>query len=425
MRIKVGKVPGKKSKKVLDQLRKLNGGFTGVYPFVHAHKGVGCYFSDIDGNVFLDFASQIASNPLGYNHPALNKVVQNYSKHPVKYGGQDFTIPEHLDMLKTLLGITPNKLNAAFLINSGAEAVENAIKVALHNQPAARFGVSFMGGFHGRTLGALSCTDSKAVQKKDFWTFPMHRLPFNEDAVCSFERLLLQEADASNIGFVIVEAVQGEGGYRVANKKWYSKVRKMCAKNNIPFIADEVQAGVGRTGKWWAHQHMGVVPDIMSCAKALQVGATVSKRSWFPASGAMSSTWGAGHSLDLAMGMATVNIIKKERLLARNTKMGKYLRSRLVDAGFLGVRGLGLMCAFDLPSVKIRDDFIVGMLQAGVVVLGCGMRSVRVIPPYVVSSKDIDVFVEVARAVFRKVSSRGFSHKGEICKYADCGRVRN
>lgn len=430
MRPRVSSVPGPQSKKIIDQLRTLNGGFFSVYPFVHAHTGSGCYFSDVDGNVFLDFASQVAANPLGYNHPVHLRVLKQYTKTPIKYAGQDFPIPEHLALLKTLLRTTPAPLNAAFLSNSGAEAVENALKIALHNQPTARYGVSFMSAFHGRSLGALSCTDTKAIYKKDFWTFPMQRLPFSADAPVALERLLTQEGDASNVGFVIVEPIQGEGGYRIADPSWFSRVRQICKKNHIPFIADEVQCGMGRTGTWWAFEQMGITPDIFSSAKALQVGATVAARKIFPESGAISCTWGGGHTLDLALGVATLATIQQEKLLTANKKNGALLLRGLQELAvqypiLQHARGLGLMVAFDLPSTAMRNDVVMQLLKSGIVVLGCGPQSIRLIPPYIVTQKEIDLFLAHLEDALRLCSRKEFSHRGHICDFVHCGnRVR-
>ena len=423
--ISVKKIPGVKSRRILDSMRKLNGGFD-PYPFVHSGEGKGCYFQDVDGNVFLDFASQIASNPLGYNHPALLRVLKDYSKQtPIKYAGQDFYVKEHKVFLEQLVSVVPKHMNMGFLINSGAEAVENAIKLALRYKKTAKFGVSFQSAFHGRTLGALSCTNSKNIQKKNFFTFPMHRLPYSDKSVAAFERILTNEATADEIGFVIMEPVQGEGGYHVAGS-WAKKIQSICRKNAIPFITDEVQAGMGRTGKWWSHQHLGLKPDIMTSAKALQVGAVVSSKKFFALPpGSISSTWGGGHVLDLAMGIETINVIKKKKLLSHITRMGTYLRKRLHEFNVThcdldNIRGLGLMNAFDLPSKKVRDAFVMQMLKSGVVLLGCGERGVRLIPPYIVTKKEIDVFMSVMEKHLKPVCGMSFKHTGEIKKYLHC-----
>src|SRR3989344_874392 len=212
------KIPGPKAVKLLSKLRKLNGGYSDPYPCVYSGEGNGCYFKDMDGNLFLDFASQISSCPLGYDNKELNDILKKYKKYPVKYAGQDFVIEEHALLLEELLSITPKGLNQAFLVNSGAEAVENCIKIALRKQKQAKYGISFTSSFHGRTLGALSCTNSKSIQKKNFFQIPMKRLPYSLDAIDELNRILKQESSPKEIGFIIIEAVQGEGGYNIAPK---------------------------------------------------------------------------------------------------------------------------------------------------------------------------------------------------------------
>ncbi len=401
MQAKVSRVPGPKSQKVLGELRKRNGGWCMPLPFVHSGEGQGCYFRDIDGNTFLDFASQIASNPLGYNHPDMVRTAREHSKTtPIKYAGQDFTVPEHLDMVDELLRISPG--NAAFLVNSGAEAVENCLKSAMRAH-GGLYGVSFEMAFHGRTLGALSCTNSKLVHKTGFWTFPMHRLPFSGSAPVALEELVRREGGAENCAFVIVEPVQGEGGYRVATSAMMKGIRKVTKGMGIPLIVDEVQSGLGRTGKWWAHEHFGITPDLMSAGKSLQVGAAIAGRKWFPKEpSSISSTWGGGSRMDLALGIQTIRTIKKGRLLSRCTRMGKYIVKQLQELGeehnrIIAPRGLGLMCAFDLPDKKGRDALVERMMRNGLVTLGAGHDSIRLIPPYIVGEKEADEAVAIIR----------------------------
>src|SRR3989344_4692968 len=374
-----------KTKIVLDKLNQLNGANSSVYPYIHSGKGEGCYFEDIDGNIFLDFASQIASNPLGYNHPELVNVVKKYRTHPIKYAGQDFGIEEHARLLETLLSITPKPLNAAFLINSGAEAVENSIKICLRNRPTAKYGISFTHAFHGRTLGALSATNTKTVHKKSYWTVPMQRLPYNETAIEQLQDTITREGGAENVGYVIAETIQGEGGYNIPTKKMIKSVHTICKDNKIPYIADEVQSGMGRTGEWWAYQHFDIIPDVFSTAKALQVAATVSKKSYFPEEGAISSTWGGGHSIDLALGAATINTIKKEKLLDNVKKQGHYLKQ-------------------------------------GLVTVGCGTTGIRLIPPYIITHKEIDEAINILEQAIKKCIHQGFRHTGNICNYVTCGQ---
>jgi 4-aminobutyrate aminotransferase len=418
-------VPGPKSFRILRGLKAKNGGWSVSYPLVFSGRGHGPYCEDLDGNVFLDFASQIAANPLGYNHPEMLEVAKAYlGRFPLKFAGQDFAVAEHLGMLEDLTGISPEGLDTAFLINSGAEAVENAIKLCMRKRPGTKFGISMASGWHGRTLGALSLTNSNRVHKKGYMRLPMMRLPYDERAGEGLERIIRAEAGPEEIGFIIIEHVQGEGGYNIAPKRMVSGLRKIASENGIPYISDEVQAGMGRTGKWWAFEHYGIVPDVFTCAKALQVGAVVSSKRMFPGEpGAISSTWGGGHILDLAMGMKTIEIIKREKLLQKNASKGAYMLSALEDMkGISGARGLGLMLAFDAATPVLRDDIVAECARNGLLLLGCGKRSVRIIPPYVAEQEDMDRGIEILGAAVKRCSARGFSHKGPICDFIHCGR---
>lgn len=412
-------LPGKKSNIYLNKLSKVNAGFSGTYPYIHSGKGQGCYFQDLDGNIFLDFASQVASNPLGYNNKQLIQVIKKYSKQqPIKYAGQDFPVKEHADLLEELLKITPKNFNAGFLSNSGAEAVENCLKLALRKQKQAKYGISFEGAFHGRTLGALSCTNSKAIQKKNFFSIPMERLPYNESAIDKLNSMIKHELSSKEIGFIIVECTQGEGGYNVAPVKLIKKLREFTKIHDIPLICDEVQSGLGRTGKWWCYEHYGITPDLMSSAKALQVGASLCNKSLIPEHGSISSTWGGGHLIDLAVGLETIKIIKKKNLLNNINSMGNYLIKGLNQIKNIeNIRGRGLMLAFDLKTKNERNNFVIEALKNGLVVLGCGERGVRLIPPYIVSKTEINQALEI----IDKSTKNKIIHKGQICNYLDCG----
>ena len=415
-------VPGPRSARVLEGLRKRNGGWGVPHPLVFSGKGEGAYCQDIDGNVFLDFASQVASNPLGYNYPELLDVIEQCRQFPVKFAGQDFSVQEHLEFIEVLLGVSPRGMDAAFIVNSGAEAVENAIKVCFRGRPTAKLGVSMEGAFHGRTLGALSLTNSKRVQKEGYPRLPALRLPFTEGAGAALERVLEQEAGSQEIGFVILECVQGEGGYNIAPKKLVKDLRAITREHGIPLVCDEVQAGLGRTGEWWSFQHYGIVPDLFTSAKALQVGAVVSSRKMFPGeAGALSSTWGGGHVIDLALGLKTIQIIRKRRLLESNIRLGKYCLKRLGELPVSGVRGLGLMAAFDLPTNKVRDDVVIECAKNGLLVLGCGTRGIRIIPSYTVQKEDLDAGFRIIGKAVRTCLKKGFRHRGQICQFMHCG----
>lgn len=416
-------IPGPKSSRILGKLEKKNGGWGVPYPLVFAKgKGKGVYCGDIDGNVFLDFACQIASNPLGYNHPGLVGVVKKYAKyHPVKYAGQDFTVEGHLELIEELISISPKGMNAAFIVNSGAEAVENAIKICMRRRPKKKFSVSVSGAFHGRTLGALSLHHSNPLHRKGYVLEPNIEIPFGESAGEALDKIINKHG-AGAVSFVILEHMQGEGGYRIPPMKMVKGLRRITKKHGIPYIADEVQAGMGRTGRWWAFEHYGIKPDVFSSAKALQVGACVANKNMFPKeAGAISSTWGGGPIIDMALGVKTIEIIKKEKLLERNRKMGDYIMKNLNDLDLEEVRGGGLMIAFDLPNKKTRDNVIVECVREGLLVLGTGEKSIRVIPPYIIREEEADEGLAVIEKAVKAVSKKGFKHRGKICDYMGCG----
>ncbi len=422
MRAKVTNLPGPKSKKVLDKIKSLNGGWALPLPMVFK-SGEGSYFNDLDGNVFLDFASQIATNPLGYNHPAMREVLKDYHRTPIKLAGQDFTVEEHVSMLEELIKISPNGMNAAFLTNSGAEAVENAIKSAMR-RCKGYYGVSSESAFHGRTLGALSCTNSKIVHSAGYWQFPMHRIPFDESAPVLLEELIKREGGAENASFVIVEAVQGEGGYNIAPKSMMKGLRKVTRDNNVCLICDEVQSGLGRTGEWWAFEHYGIKPDLFTSAKALQVGATVGNKNMFPPEpSAISSTWGGGSMIDLATGVAIIKTIKRERLLNKCKSRGKYLLKQLNELcanhfNVTNARGLGLMCAFDLPDKQSRDHLAEHLLKNGLVALGAGHSTIRLIPPYTISEEEIDEAIQIIDSSLKQIHKEKAPKKPSAMEHA-------
>ena len=251
------------------------------------------------------------------------------------------------------------------------------------------------------------------------------RLDYNESAGEQLERILEREAAPEEIGFIILEHVQGEGGYHPAPRKMVEDLRAIAKKNGIPYIADEVQAGMGRTGKWWAYEHYGIAPDVYSSAKALQVGAVVSRKEMFPNEpGAISSTWGGGHVLDLALSMKTIETIKKQKLLSKNAKLGKYMLKRLNEIETISAqRGLGLMLAFDMSNKTARDHMVIECARKGLLVLGCARKSVRIIPPYVTSEEDAERGLDIIEEVSRKIKAKGFAPTGKICTFMQCSHT--
>jgi len=394
------KLPGPNVATALKRIEKYIGLFDPSHQFVYGGKGKGVYCEDLDENVFMDWASQIACQPLGYNHPRMLEVSKKYSnKNPLKLAGHDYYSTEHMELIEEMASILPQELQSVFLINSGAEAVENAIKIAYRRKPSAKIGISVQGAFHGRTLGALSCTNSKIVQKKNYPEIPMRRITLNN--VEELNRLLKYDVDPENVAYVIAEAIQGEGGYRFADKQWLQDLRRITQAHNILLILDEVQSGMGRTGKWWAFQHSGIVPDIITSAKALQVAATIGKKEVFPTeSGSISSTWGGGDLIHMAMGLEIIKTIKEENLLDQVKVRGEYLLKKIKELEYkysivTNARGLGLLLAFDLPNGEIRNKLVDLNFEKGLLTLGCGPHSLRIIPPYVISEQEIDIGIDI------------------------------
>ncbi len=386
-------IPGPKATKLVDEFKKMIYDSTFTYPLV-IKTGSRCVIEDIDGIEYLDFTSNIGSCPLGYSHPEILEVIKDYSsieKGVNKIAGQDFYCEEHFTIAKKLLSIS-KKNSKVFFINSGAEAVENAIKIA-YKKMGPLPGVSCYSDFHGRTLGALSFTFSREVQKTNFPELPVKRIKFctvdSNPQINQLENLLKEY----KVAFILTEIIQGEGGLNVASKLFIQNIRKLADEYNVPLIFDEVQSGMGRTGKWWAYEHCGVEPDIMSVAKALQVGATVYDKKYEPTeSGVLSSTWGGGSRIDMAIGSKIIEIIMRDNLLSNSQKIGNILLENFVDLvginGVIDARGIGLMIGLEFDTRTTRDNIVNRLFKKGLLVLPAGIKSIRIMPPLIINEEE-------------------------------------
>jgi len=389
----VTNIPGPKSRKLVDEFKNITYDSTFTYPLVFK-TGRGCVIEDIDGIEFLDFTSNIGSCPLGYSYPDILDVIKEYSSSERgvhKIAGQDFYCEEHFDIASKLLSIS-KKNSKVFFINSGAEAVENAIKIA-YKKMGPLIGISCNGDFHGRTLGALSFTMSKEIQKTNFPELPVKRIKFctsdSDPEINQLESLIKEY----KVAFIITEIIQGEGGLNVASKLFIHHIRKLADEYKVPLIFDEVQSGMGRTGKWWAYEHYGVEPDIMTVAKALQVGATVYDKGYDPPEpGVLSSTWGGGSRIDMAIGTKIIEIILKNNLLSNSQKIGDVLLKNFVDIvginGLIDARGIGLMIGLEFDTKVTRDFIINSLFKKGLLILPAGMKSIRIMPPLIINEEE-------------------------------------
>jgi 4-aminobutyrate aminotransferase len=399
------KIPGPKAMRVIDMMKKHAYDSTFMYSLVVSH-GHNCIIEDVDGNKYLDFTSNIGACPLGYSHPDIIEILAAYSSNGTyKIAGQDFYCQEHADLAENISTILPAGFKT-FFINSGAEAVENAIKIAYRNNGPLP-GISCTGAFHGRTLGALSFTQSRPVQKYNFPEFSSKRIKFcirDDDPEIDAAENLLKE---NKIAFILTEIIQGEGGYNVASKKFISNLRKCATKYGVPLILDEVQSGIGHTGKWWAFEHYGIRPDIMSTAKALQIGATAYDKRFDPEQrSVLSSTWGGGNRIDMAVGSRVIDVIKRDKLLDNATKMGNILRKGLTELvgkkGVVDVRGLGLMVGVEFDTTSCRDKKLTELFKQGLLTLGAGQKSMRIIPPLIITKEQIHEGLEILHKVLMK-----------------------
>jgi 4-aminobutyrate aminotransferase len=390
--------PGPNATRIINSMKTNTYDSTFMYPLV-IKGGHDCIIEDVDGNEYLDFTSSVGACPLGYSHPDILEVLKEYSSNGAhKIAGQDFYSEEHANLAEKLVSILPQNFKV-FFINSGAEAVENALKIA-YRRMGPHIGIGCNNAFHGRTLGALTFTSSKPLYKLNFPELPVLRIKFctaDDDPEIDAAEKILKE---NKVAFIISEVVQGEGGYFVASKKFIKGLRSFADKYGVPLILDEVQSGLGHTGKWWAFEHYDVKPDIMSIAKALQVGATAFNKELEPTDrGVISSTWGGGARIDLAIGAKIIGVIKRDRLLENAAKMGEILKkgfSELVGKkGIIDVRGLGLMIGVECETKEKRDKVLFSMFRHGLLALGAGQKAMRIIPPLIITEEQVNEGISV------------------------------
>jgi 4-aminobutyrate aminotransferase len=424
--------PGERAREWVDYHRSTAAPSTYVYDFVwdRTAPAEGPFCTDLDGNVLLDFTSHVAAAPLGYNNPKLVDRLREFDLvDPLKIAGQDFYVagghhhPDEQDvpgpagLMDRLTRLTAHyDMDTVFLSNSGAEAVENAIKVAYDASGGAKHGVTFEGAFHGRTLGALSLNRSKEKYRRDFPEVAgVVDVPYCDDRTCTSETCscgffvdggetsrLGRKLDpdrghvaAADVAYVILEPVQGEGGYRFPSEDFTREIAALADEYDLTVVADEIQTGVGRTGEWWASDHSALEPDLLCSAKALRVGATVGRGDLFPEEeGRLSSTWGAGDLLAAAGGALTIDAIEEHDLLSNAVVRGRQFVETVSDAArstVADVRGLGLLLAVEFDTPERRDAVQEAALSRGLLTLGCGYKTLRVLPPLDVTEREIEL----------------------------------
>jgi len=415
---------GPKAQALIERdLQVVSPSYPRVYQFVMDH-GKGTEVWDVDGNRYLDFAAGIAVVSTGHTHPQVVKAIQEQAEKFIHISA-DFYHEKWIALSEKLAEIAPFEEDArVFLTNSGTESVEAAIKLARLHTGRSQF-IGFLGAFHGRTMGAVTFTASKNVYHRGFFPlmngvihapFPdayrplLHSLPgegYGQTVVRYIEdEILGRLAPPEDVAGILVEPIQGEGGYVVPEPDFFPALRELCDRHGILLIVDEVQSGMGRTGKWWAVEGFGVEPDIVCAAKGIAsgmpLGARIARKSvmtW--PKGAHGNTYG-GNPIACAASLATMDLIEKE-YLQNAAEMGEYAMDALEEIQMrhpsIGqVRGKGLMLGVDFvkdsathkPDSALRDQVEKLGFEHGILLLGCGKSSIRIAPPLSINKTEID-----------------------------------
>jgi 4-aminobutyrate aminotransferase len=402
--------------------------YTRCYPFF-MERGEGAYVWDVDGNAFLDFTSGIAVTSTGHCHPEVVKAIEEQAHRFLHMSGSDFYYEKEILLARRLASVAPGtKPKKVFFCNSGAEAIESAIKLARYATGRQHF-IAFLGSFHGRTMGALSLTASKDTQRRRFAPLMpgVTHVPFGDCAHCAYnlvygkcgiacvdfiETMLFKRTlPPEEVAAIFIEPIQGEGGYIVPPPEYLPKLKALAEKYGILLVSDEVQAGMGRTGKMFAIEHWNVVPDIITVAKALASGlplgamvASADLMTWKP--GSHGSTFG-GNPVCCAAALATLDLLEGG-LVDNAAKMGAYLMKRLKaiqerSRVIAGISGKGLMIGLEIvedkrsgkPAPALRNAIVDASFHLGLLLLPCGPSSMRFVPPLVIGKKEADTALAI------------------------------
>jgi 4-aminobutyrate aminotransferase len=416
-------LPGPRAQAIIARDHQvLSPSYTRGYPLV-MKRGSGATVEDVDGNRFLDFAAGIAVVATGHSHPRVVSAIQKQAAEFLHMSGTDFYYESMVTLAEKLAALVPGKVaRRVYFGNSGTEANEAAIKLARYHSGRDKF-IAFLGSFHGRTMGSLSLTGSRVIQKRGFHpSLPVHHIPYaycyrcaygKQPETCAVECVKVLEDQffktilpADEVAAIFVEPIQGEGGYLVPPAKFHEELRRVADKYGILLVHDEVQSGMGRTGRMFASEHFGVTPDIVTIAKGIASGmplsATISRAeimNWPP--GAHASTFG-GNPVSIAAALSTVELLE-ESILENASRMGQYMMERMQNwpqtfKNVGDVRGRGLMIGFELVHDKatkerapeIRDRIEQMAFERGLLVLGAGRNTIRLCPPLIINQDQAD-----------------------------------
>lgn len=431
-------LPGPKASRLIAQDEEFTSpSYTRFYPLV-VNRGYGSTIEDVDGNLFLDFTSGIAVCSTGHCHPRIVEVIKKQAEMLLHMSGTDFYYEPQANLAKKLATLAPGiSAKKVFFSNSGTESVEAAFKLARYHTGRKQI-ISFFGGFHGRTMGSLSLTASKNIQRRGFdplipgvshapfgncYRCPVNKVYGTCQTACveSIEKQLFRHTvSPDEVAAFIVEPIQGEGGYVVPPIEFHRNLKTLAEKHGILYIADEVQSGMGRTGKMFAIEHFGIEPDIICLAKGIAsgmpLGAMIAKSEimdW--PKGSHASTFG-GNPVACVAALETITLLE-EGLMDNARKVGQFMFD-LLDAlkdkhTLIGdVRGKGLMLAIDLvknrdtrePASRERDAVVQACFKKGLLLLGCGVSGIRFCPPLVIRERDAKTAVRILDAVLSEIT---------------------
>ena len=392
--------PGPKGKAIIERDKASTATcYLKEYPLVVAH-GQGAMVEDVDGNRYLDFMAGIAVASTGHSHPKVVAAIKDAADKFLHICGGDFYYEPLAALAERLGALAPGRdAKRVFLTNSGTEAVEGALKLARHSTRRTAI-IAFEGSFHGRTYGSLSLTASKSVQRGGFGPFlpEVYHAPYG-DADYIEQRLFAKRLDPKDVACIVVEPIQGEGGYIVPPAGFLPALRALCDKHGILLIMDEVQSGIGRTGKFFACEHDNVIPDITLAAKGLAsgmpLGAIIARADimkWQP--GAHGSTFG-GNPVCCAAALATLDLVEgglmKNAATVGATLMDASQKLAKKHKHITGVRGRGLMMGIELDDPALVKRVVLGAFRNGVLLLGAGKSTIRFAPPLVIDDEDVRI----------------------------------
>ena len=409
----VTELPGPKAREIIDSDRRyISPSYTRPYPLV-VKSASGAIVEDVDGNRFLDFNAGIAVCSTGHCHPDVVRAIQKQAAQLIHMSGTDFYYEQMPLLARKLESLMPDgKSWRCFFGNSGTEAIEAAMKLARYATGRWQF-IAFHSAFHGRTMGSLSLTSSKPVQRKGFGPLipGVTHAPFGNAAYIE-DVLFRTTVNPSEVAAIVVETIQGEGGYIIPPPEFLPGLEKIARTHGILLVADEVQCGMGRSGRMFAFEHFDFHPDIVAIAKGIAsgmpLGVTMARAdimTWEP--GAHASTFG-GNPVCLAAAIETVRLLE-EKYVANSAKVGEFLRSRIErlkdsHAAVVDVRGRGLMIGVQVSSGDLRDAILNECFHRGLLVLGAGASTIRLSPPLIIDEEQAEFAVDMISSAISAVA---------------------